>query len=323
MTRPLRIIYAGAWYHVMNRGTARQSIYQNDDHRHLFLSLLEEVHLRYQAEIHAYCLMGNHYHLLIRTQQPNLDRIMRHIDGLYTQRYNRSLGRDGSLFRGRYKSCLIEAETYLLQTSRYIHLNPVVAKIVTKPEDYRWSSYQYYLNLEPSPSWLTKFNTLQFFDQNYSHQLYQDYVQENCFENKFIKKIKTSAVLGSEFFIKEVTRFVSKKHRIDDIPMHKELLFTPTLSQIQEEVTDFFGITLEELSVSRSKTTNLPRIIAVYLSVKLTQKTYAEISNKMGNISPSAISQTYHKIQKKLISDKSLSITVASLEQKICLKFQT
>jgi putative transposase len=130
MARPLRIMYAGAWYHVMNRGTARQFIYHTDDQRHLFLSL---IHLRYQAEIHAYCLMGNHYHLLIRIQRPNLDRIMRHLDGIYTQRYNKSLNRDSPLFRSRYKSCLIEAENYLLQTSRYIHLNPVVAKLVTKP----------------------------------------------------------------------------------------------------------------------------------------------------------------------------------------------
>jgi putative transposase len=323
MARSLRIMYAGAWYHVMNRGAARQFVYQTDDQRNLFLSLLEEVHLRYQAEIHAYCLMGNHYHLLIRTQNPNLDRVMRHIDGIYTQRYNKSMGKDGSLFRGRYKSCLIQAENYLLQTSRYIHLNPVVAKIVSKPEDYKWSSYRFYLNLEPSPTWLNRFNTLQFFDQKNPHEFYKDYIQENCSKSEFFKKIRGSAVLGNEAFIKEVTQLIPKKHCIDEIPMHKKLFLRPSLSLIQEEVADFFNITIEELSVAKPKITYLPRIIALYLSVKLTQKTYNEISSTMGNVSASAISQAYYKIQKKTASDKNLASIVANLEQKICLKIQT
>ncbi len=110
MSRPLRIQYAGAWFHVMNRGTARKSIYLNDQHRYLFLSLLQEIHIRYQVEIHAYCLMSNHYHLLIRTTHPNLSRVMQHLDGIYTQRLNRLVNKDGALFRGRYKACLIEAE---------------------------------------------------------------------------------------------------------------------------------------------------------------------------------------------------------------------
>jgi putative transposase len=316
-------MYPGAWYHVMNRGAARQFVYQTDSQRHLFLSLLEEAHLRYQAEIHAYCLMGNHYHLLIRTQLPNLDRIMRHIDGIYTQCYNKSLGRDGSLFRGRYKSCVIEAESYLLQTSRYIHLNPIVAKIVSKPEDYKWSSYRCYLNLEPSPIWLTTFNTLQFFDQTNPHQLYKNYVQENCSESEFVEKIRNSAVLGNEPFIQEVTQLIPKKHCIDDIPKHKELLRAPHLSLIQKEVADFFRITTEELFVSTPKIANLPRIIALYFSVKLTQKTYNEISSTMSNVSASAISQAYHKIKRKIASDKALANTVANLEQRICLKFRT
>ena len=197
MARPLRIQYPGAWYHVMNRGIARQSIYQNESHRLLFLSLLQEVNFRYQVQIHAYCLMGNHYHLLLRTPHANLDQVMRHLNGVYTQQYNLSVQKDGPLFRGRYKSCLIEAESYLIQTSRYIHLNPVVAKMVDQPENYPWSSYRFYIGLELSPPWLTKNRNLKFFWKGRSKPALSVFVQDGIknSENEFNKKIrKTSSI---------------------------------------------------------------------------------------------------------------------------------
>ncbi len=151
MARPLRIEYDGAWYHVMNRGAGRKSIFYNDHHRALFLELLYEIHNRYQVEIHAYCLMGNHYHLLMRTQRPNISRAMRHLNGVYTQRYNALQRKDGALFRGRYKSILVEAESYLLRLSRYIHLNPVASILVRVAEEYPWSSYVDYINPSKKP----------------------------------------------------------------------------------------------------------------------------------------------------------------------------
>ena len=110
MARALRIQYANAWYHVMNRGIAKQLIYGHDEHRYEFLSLLQEINIRYCVEIHAYCLMGNCYHLLLKTPLGNLDRAMRHLNSIYTQRYNRSVKRDGPLFRGGYRACLIKAD---------------------------------------------------------------------------------------------------------------------------------------------------------------------------------------------------------------------
>lgn len=136
MTRALRVEYPGAWYHVMNRGAARQNVFHKLKDFNSLLELIEEVVMRYGIEVHAYCLMSNHYHLLIRTLVTNLSRAMRHLNGLYTQRYNRSRQIDGPLFRGRFKSILVDADCYLLQLSRYIHLNPVVAMITQKPEEY-------------------------------------------------------------------------------------------------------------------------------------------------------------------------------------------
>ena len=112
----------------MNRGRGRRWIFHGDAYYEAFLGTLEEAHDRHDARIHAYCLMGNHYHLLIETPLANLDRIMRHINGLYTQRYNRLKRTDGPLFRGRYKSILVDETAYLLQVSRYIHRNPIEVK---------------------------------------------------------------------------------------------------------------------------------------------------------------------------------------------------
>ena len=112
MARPLRIEFEGAWYHVMNRGAGRHWIFKSDGHKQYFLSLLETVTQRFNVEVHAYCLMDNHYHLMIHTPEGNLQRVMRHINGVYTQYFNRSESRDGPLFRGRYKSILVDAKAY-------------------------------------------------------------------------------------------------------------------------------------------------------------------------------------------------------------------
>ena len=125
MTRPLRIEYEDAYYHVMNRGRGRQWVFPAADYYEDYLQCLSEANKRFGIEIHAYCLIGNHYHLLIKTPRGNLGRAMRHIDGVYTQRHNRRKRTDGPLFRGRYKAIVVDVSSYLLQVSRYIHRNPI------------------------------------------------------------------------------------------------------------------------------------------------------------------------------------------------------
>ena len=128
MSRPQRILYENAYYHVMNRGAGRCQIFHGREDREIFLQTLGEACHQFRVEIHAYCLMGNHYHLLIKTPQANLSRAMQHINGVYTQRYNRLNKTDGSLFRGRYKAILVDSDAYLLHLSKYIHLNPLSAR---------------------------------------------------------------------------------------------------------------------------------------------------------------------------------------------------
>jgi REP element-mobilizing transposase RayT len=133
MARPLRIQFSGAVYHVMNRGTARQATFLQEQDYEAFLKTLAEAHVLWGVEVFAYCLMSNHYDVCFGTLKGNLFRVMRHVDGLYTQRFNRCHGRDGSLFRGRYRAILIDADEYLAAVVRYIHLNPVEARVVKLP----------------------------------------------------------------------------------------------------------------------------------------------------------------------------------------------
>ena len=155
MARDLRIQFEGAWYHVMNRGINRQHIFFNDSHRVYFLNLLGEVVKIYGVEIHAYCLMSNHYHLIIHCPRGNISAAMRHLNSRYAQKVNISMRRDGPLFKGRFKSVLVGADDYLLQLTKYIHRNPIEAKIISNAGDYNWSSYTAYIGVVKPLPWLT------------------------------------------------------------------------------------------------------------------------------------------------------------------------
>ena len=155
MARPLRVEYAGALYHVTSRGNARKPIFKDEEDRKIFLRLLDRVNQRFHWLCHAYCLMDNHYHLVIETPEGNLTKGMRQLNGVYTQAFNRQHHRVGHLFQGRYKSILVERESYLLEVCRYVVLNPVRAKAVEKPEAWRWSSYRGTGGLEKPQACLT------------------------------------------------------------------------------------------------------------------------------------------------------------------------
>lgn len=154
MARPLRLEYEGAWYHVMNRGAGHCAIFHDDAQRRRFLDLLGDLLERFDVETHAWCLMGNHYHLLLHTPHANLSRAMRHLDGVYTQHFNRAMQTDGPLFRGRYRSSVVDADSYLLTVSRYIHRNPLEAGLVDDPAHYPWSSYGAYVDAASPDDWL-------------------------------------------------------------------------------------------------------------------------------------------------------------------------
>jgi REP element-mobilizing transposase RayT len=155
MARPLRIEYPGAVYHVTSRGKERREVFFTDDDRGGFLTVLGEVCKRFDWLCHSYCLMSNHYHLLLETPQANLSKGMRQLNGVYTKQINRRHGWVGHLLQGRFQGILVEKDSYLLELARYIVLNPVRAGMVDRAEDWGWSSYRASVGLEASPGFLT------------------------------------------------------------------------------------------------------------------------------------------------------------------------
>jgi len=154
VTRPVRIEFEGALYHVTSRGDRREAIYEDDSDRVQFLEILGEAIRSFNWVCHAYCEMGNHYHLVIETPDGNLSKGMRQLNGVYTQASNRRHGRVGHLFQGRYKAILVDRDAYLLELTRYVVLNPVRDGMVAHPGDWRWSSYLEMVGERSPPDWL-------------------------------------------------------------------------------------------------------------------------------------------------------------------------
>lgn len=154
MSRPLRIEFPGAVYHVTSRGDRREAIYLDDADRVAQLAIIEQAMERFDAQVLAYCLMGNHFHLVLHTRQANLSRLMRHVNGVYTQAYNRRHGLVGHLLQGRFKAILVDRDAYLLALCRYVERNPVAAAIVRRVDEWPWSSYRAHVGAVPTPDWL-------------------------------------------------------------------------------------------------------------------------------------------------------------------------
>ncbi len=208
MARPLRIQYPGAFYHVTSRGNERKSVFKSKRDREKFLEYLETASLRYGAVIHAYCLMDNHYHILLETPSGNLSQIMRHINGAYTTYFNVKRVRSGHLFQGRFKAILVDMDEYAKELSRYIHLNPVRAKMVEKPEDYQWSSYQDYIGSRKPNKWLQREYILGYFGStaSTSQKAYKKYVTA-MLNKKYqspLSEVFASTFLGGMEFIKTI-----------------------------------------------------------------------------------------------------------------------
>ncbi|PMJ90631.1 transposase [Vibrio sp. 10N.261.55.A7] len=202
MSRPLRIEYAGALYHVTSRGNARQPIYLDEADFALFLDVLADTCRRFNWVIHSYCLMTNHYHLLVETPDGNLSKGMRQLNGVYTQKFNRKHNRVGHLYQGRYKAILVDKDAYLLEVGRYILLNPVRAHMVDTPDEYPWSSWDCIIGKKEAPDWLAVNQTLlQFGKQKNKAKLrYQQFVLERIGVPLW-SNLKQQVYLGSDEFV--------------------------------------------------------------------------------------------------------------------------
>lgn len=286
MARPQRIQYEKAFYHVMNRGRGRQAIFHDDHYYLAYLKTIEEAHSRFDAQIHAYCLMSNHYHLLIQTPRGNLDRIMRHINGLYTQRYNQLKKTDGPLFRGRYKAILVDRDAYLLQLSRYIHLNPIETQrpMVKQLADYPWSSYPAYLNKTKPESWLYRDQTYEMLGHRNKYTAYQSYVETTVDDDikQFYSKGNLPSCLGDKSFRKTVAR---KKATLTTKTEITHLLSErPTAEEIIAATANAFNVTTAQI-VNRKggrQIANFPRKVAIYYCQQWGDLSLQAIAEKFG-----------------------------------------
>ena len=230
MARPLRVEFSGAIYHLTSRGNARQKVFFTDTDRELFLDTLSQVVSRYGWICHAYCLMANHYHLLVETPKANLSLGMRQLNGMYTQSFNRRHNRVGHLFQGRFKAILVEKESYLLELCRYIVLNPVRVKGKGEIGGWKWSSYRATAGLASVPEFLSTDWILEQFGKNRAkaQKQYRAFVREGL-ENRPWEELKGQIYLGSEAFIE---RHSPGNQELKEIPRVQLKAVKPSLERI-------------------------------------------------------------------------------------------
>jgi REP element-mobilizing transposase RayT len=228
VARPLRIEIPGALYHVTSRGNAREPIVVDDADRRMFLDVLGPVIERYRWACHAYCLMTNHYHLVVGTPEPNLSRGMRQLNGVFTQRFNRRHGRVGHVLQGRFKGILVERESHLLELARYVVLNPVRAGIVGAAEDYRWSSLRASVGLADAPPWLSWEALIARFG---SRPRYLEFVREGLRAPSPWSGLR-GAFLGSEDFAERMSGHLGSKAEQTEIPRRERLVCRESLEEV-------------------------------------------------------------------------------------------
>ncbi|MCL5808769.1 MAG: transposase [Deltaproteobacteria bacterium] len=243
MARPLRIEFAGAVYHVTSRGNGRQRIFLDDHDNRKFLELLGKTIERFHWICHAFCLMVNHYHLMIETPEANLSKGMHHLNANFCQAHNKRHATVGHLFQGRFKAIVVDRESYLLELARYVVLNPVRAGIVARPEDWPWSSYCATAGLPVSPAstgaaeasvCLTTTWLLSQFCPNEAaaRQRYRDFVSSGIGINSPWSKLQSQLFLGKETFIDQVKGAIPDKTTVQEIPKLQRFANRPSLKEI-------------------------------------------------------------------------------------------
>jgi len=234
MARPLRIEYDGALYHVTSRGNERKPIFKDDSDREIFLDILYKVNKRYNWICHAYCLMDNHYHLVIETPDGNLSKGMRQLNGVYTQTFNKKYRRVGHIFQGRYKAILIQKESHLLEVCRYVVLNPVRAKATRSIGDWKWSSYLATAGKNKSrPCLTTDWILGQFAKQKRTaEKKYEEFVEAGIGEKGIWEDVKGQSILGNDEFVEKLIGYVKGYEDIKEMPKSQRFINRPALKEI-------------------------------------------------------------------------------------------
>jgi REP element-mobilizing transposase RayT len=306
MARPLRIEYPGAFYHATSRGNERKKIFAAKSDHSRFKRYLKEAQKKYGYLLHGYILMPNHYHLIIETPEGNLSKVMQFINGSYTNYFNRRTRRSGHLFQGRYKAILVDVDNYLLELSRYIHLNPVRAGIAAKPEDYPQSSYKSFISkkgeeiLSRELIWgmISK-------DKRYAPRRYRLFVErglEGKLENP-LENVYAGSVLGGKSFIR-----VALDRLKDDVYSREEISHRRAL-KTRYEAEEILNLLAEHLDVSTEEIINQKgdcRNLFIYLLKNQTGTTNKEIGEFVGGLSYSGVTRVEERFVEKIKRNSSL-----------------
>lgn len=300
MARPLRIEYPGAFYHVCSRGLERREIYRDPKDYEKFLKILSEIQKKASFLCHSYCLMPNHYHLYLETPGVCLSKIMQEINGRYTQSYNRRYKRVGPLFQGRYKAKLIDRDHYSLQLSRYIHLNPVKAKLSARPEGWRWSSYAAFMGRARKDDFLEV------------EWLLKQVGGRKEFERFSLNGLKDSwdplasrgmgPVLGSEEFVEKIKAHLGKREKDSSLTGLRELKKDERVKEIEKCIK---GLGCDERV--RNK-------LLLYALRRYTGLSLREAGEKVGGMKPIAVSQAVRRITLERQKDKKMASWIRELE---------
>lgn len=317
MARPLRIEYPGAFYHVMHRGNAQSDIFVSERDREKFLEYLSLAVERFEIKIHTYCLMTNHYHLLVETPQPNLSQAVKWINVSYAAYFNRKRQRSGHLFQGRFKAIVVDADEYLKHLSRYIHLNPKRAKMVEHVKDYQWSSYPIFGGYQKSPGWLETEWLLSLFGNNRKrYRQFVEDVQKEKVANPS-KDVVHGLILGSVGFVDWIkTTFLDKMDKSKEKPQLKNLRPSIEADNIIQFVCDEFGCEKETV-IQKGLKKNIARDVAIFLSRQMTGDSGVAFGQRFGGICGAGITVRCNHLRDQLEKDRKLKRQVSKIKGRI------
>lgn len=321
MARPLRVEYPGAFYHAINRGISQEKLFKSPRDHEKFLQYLEKAAERFAVIVHTYCLMDNHYHLLLETAEPNLSVTMQWLNVSYATYFNRKHRRKGHLFQGRFKAILIDAEAYLKHLSRYIHLNPVRAKKIDTPDQYRWSSYSAFIGKQKSPKFLKTDWLLSNFGSNTkeARKNYKEFIEGvdiNAVKDPS-KQLEGGFILGDTDFVNWVKdTFLSKRDDEKEIPQLKKLKPRVAPETIVEQVSEAFNSEAEKIRKKGLKR-NKAREVAIYLSRDLGGISCSDLGVFFGGVSGALITMMEKRIAEETTKNPRLKHKIEKIKKQI------
>lgn len=318
MARPLRIEYPGAFYHVMNRGQRQEAIYEDDADRQRFVLGLGRMCQQFGTRIHAYCLMNNHYHLILETPDANLSRAMQWLNVSYASYFNHRHRYAGHLFQGRFKALVVEAGEYLEALSRYVHLNPVRAGLAERPWDYPWSSCRAFVKSQKTPDWLDLTRTLDGFGNTprAARHRYKAYLAAEKVENPG-EAITGGSLLGSASFIDWITStLLADRSDNNAVAALKRVRPAPSVEKVVALVSEHFRIP-EATILRRGAKGNDARDVAIYLCRQHSRRSGKELGKVFGHISGAAITMRYKALAERRTKNRKLKTQIAKIERQI------